>query len=240
MYRETDASKGLTYIPVGIIKRTDWYVCGMKGLTDNDVYWWRPLSDAPLGTRDKILFAAYKEIHVNGFQSASLNNILAQTGVTKGALYHHFKSKTELGYAVVDEVLARRIYVSFIGPLEGLDDPLEGFIDLIRDAGASFSMTDIELGCPLTVLAQEMAPIDEGFRTRLIRMYAQWHESIASVLRRARDAGLIIDAVDPDSLAVMIASTLEGSITAAKVAQDLDKLHQCGAGLIQFLQLLRK
>ncbi len=212
----------------------------MIGLTDSDVYWWRPLDDAPLDTRDKILFAAYKEIHVNGFQAASLNNILAQTGVTKGALYHHFKSKTDLGYAVVDEVIARRIHLSFIRPLEDLDDPLEGFIDMIRHAGATFSMTDIELGCPLSVLAQEMAPIDEGFRTRLTQIYEQWHQSIAEVLRRARDAGSIIDDVDPDILAVMIAATLEGSLSAAKVAQDLDKLHRCGAGLIQFLQLIRR
>ncbi len=212
----------------------------MNGLTDSDVYWWRPLDDAPLDTRDKILFAAYKEIHVNGFQAASLKSILARTGVTKGALYHHFKSKTELGYAVIDEVIANRIYLNFIRPLENLDDPLEGFIDMIRHAGATFSMTDIELGCPLSVLAQEMAPIDEGFRTRLTAIYDQWHHSIAEVLRRARDAGSIIDEVDPDMLGVMIAATLEGSLSAAKVARDLDKLHQCGAGLIHFLQLIRK
>ncbi len=212
----------------------------MNGLTDSDVYWWRPLDDAPLDTRDKILFAAYKEIHVNGFQAASLNSILARTGVTKGALYHHFKSKTELGYAVIDEVIANRIYLNFIRPLENLDDPLEGFIDMIRHAGATFSMTDIELGCPLSVLAQEMAPIDEGFRTRLTAIYERWHQSIAEVLRRARDAGSIVDEVDPDMLGVMIAATLEGSLSAAKVARDLDKLHQCGAGLIHFLQLIRK
>ena len=154
----------------------------MNDLSNNDVYWWRPLDDAPLDTRGEILFAAYKEIHVNGFQSASLSNILARTGVTKGALYHHFRDKTELGYAVVDEVIARRIYLSFIAPLEEFDDPIEGFIRLIENAGQRFSMTDIELGCPLTVLAQEMAPIDEGFRRRLTAIYEQWHASIADVL----------------------------------------------------------
>ncbi len=126
----------------------------MNGLTDNDVYWWRPLDEAEPDTREQILFAAYKEIHVNGFQSASLSNILARTGVTKGALYHHFRDKTELGYAVVDEVIARRVHQSFIQPLEYFDDPIEGFIELIQNAGNTFSMTEIENGCPLSVLAQ--------------------------------------------------------------------------------------
>jgi TetR/AcrR family transcriptional repressor of nem operon len=211
----------------------------MNALTDNDVYWWRPLDDVELDTRGKILFAAYKEIHVNGFQSASLSNILAHTGVTKGALYHHFPNKNELGYAVIDEVIAKRIHMSFIHPLEYFDDPIEGFIQLIQNAGDTFSMTDIELGCPLSVLAQEMAPIDEGFRTRLTGIYERWHQSIAVVLTRARDEGLIIDSVEPYSMAVTIAAIMEGSLSAAKVSQSLDKLYHCGNGLTQVLQLIR-
>jgi AcrR family transcriptional regulator len=211
----------------------------MNDLTDKDVYWWRPLDDTEFDTRGKILFAAYKEIHVNGFQSASLSNILARTGVTKGALYHHFPNKTELGYAVVDEVIAQRIHMNFIQPLAHFDDPIEGFIELVQSAGETFSMTDIELGCPLSVLAQEMAPIDEGFRTRLAAIYEQWHQSIADVLIQAKADGLIIEAVEPYSMAVTIAAILEGSLSAAKVSQSLDKLYHCGCGLTLLLQLIR-
>ncbi len=211
----------------------------MNDLTDNDVYWWRPLDDRELDTRGQILFAAYKEIHVNGFQSASLSNILARTGVTKGALYHHFPNKIELGYAVVDEVIAERINRSFIHPLAHFDNPIDGFIELIQGAGETFSMTDIELGCPLSVLAQEMAPIDEGFRTRLTAIYEQWHQSIADVLVKAKADGHIIDDVDPYTMAITIAAIMEGSLSAAKVAQNLDKLYLCGCGLTQLLQLIR-
>ena len=158
---------------------------------DNEIYWWRPLDDVELDTRGTILMAAYREIHLNGFQSASLNNILARTGVTKGALYHHFPNKTELGYAVVDEVISRRINLGFIEPLVHFNDPIEGFIQLIQQAGEAFSLTDIELGCPLSVLAQEMAPIDEGFRLRLSAIYEHWHQSIAAVLQRGQQDGLI-------------------------------------------------
>ncbi len=212
----------------------------MNALTDNDVYWWRPLDDHELDTREKILFAAYKEIHVNGFQSASLSNILARTGVTKGALYHHFRDKTELGYAVIDAVIARRIDRSFIEPLDHFDDPIEGFIAFVQNAGETFSMTDIELGCPLSVLAQEMAPIDEGFRTRLTAIYEHWHRAIAGVLQKAKAMDLIIDEVETYPMAVTIASIMEGSLNAAKVSQSLDKLYLCGQGLVQLLQLIRK
>jgi len=212
----------------------------MNGLTDDDVYWWRPLDDSLPDTRDKILFAAYKEIHVNGFQSASLSNILARTGVTKGALYHHFRDKTELGYAVIDEVIAKRIHLSFIQPIEQFEDPIDGFIAFIQNAGDTFSMTDIELGCPLAVLAQEMAPIDEGFRIRLTAIYEQWHQSIADLFPRAKAMDLIIDEVDPETMAMTVVAIMEGALNAAKVSQSLDKLYLCGQGLVQLLTMIKK
>jgi AcrR family transcriptional regulator len=212
----------------------------MHKLNDKNIYWWRPLEESQPDTRGKILFAAYREIHCQGFQSASLSNILAGTGVTKGALYHHFPNKTELGYAVIDEIIAQRIYLSFVKPLHNFDNPIDGLIELIRASGDAFSLTDIQLGCPLTALAQEMAPIDEGFRTRLAKIYDQWHGSIATSLKLAQEKNLIRDDVDPYTAAVTIVATMEGAINAAKVAQDLQKLYCCGAGLIQYLQLIRK
>ena len=212
----------------------------MNKICDDEVYWWRPLEDVEPDTRGKILFAAYKEIHSQGFQAASLSNILAHTGVTKGALYHHFPNKTALGYAVIEEVIAQRIHLSFIQPLKHFDNPVDGFIEMIRQAGETFSITDINLGCPLTNLAQEMAPIDEGFRTRLIDIYEKWHQSITDVMTRAKESGYIIDEADPYTLAVTIVATMEGALSAAKVAQNLDKLYHAGSGLIQYLQLIRK
>lgn len=210
----------------------------MTQLTENDVYWWRPLDDKKPNTRDKILFSAYQEIHCHGFQSASLSRILARAGVTKGALYHHFDNKTELGYAVIDEVISQRIHLSFIKPLQSFENPVDGLIHLISTSGDAFSLTDIQLGCPLTSLAQEMAPVDEGFRARLIAIYEQWHEAIAASLQKAKDNHFIRQDVDPYTAAFTIVATMEGALNAAKVAQDMSKLYRCGAGLIQYLQLI--
>ena len=57
-------------------------------------------------TRMKILQAAIQEIHHSGYKAASLDNILATTDLTKGALYHHFSDKRELAHAILEEYLA--------------------------------------------------------------------------------------------------------------------------------------
>ncbi len=212
----------------------------MFDLDNSDIYWWRPLHDEDAqDTRGKILFAAYKEIHVNGFQAASLNDILAHTGVTKGALYHHFPNKTELGYAVAEEVIADRIVHSFIQPLTEAEDPIQALIAMIEESGKAFTLTDIQLGCPLGNLAQEMAPIDEGFRQRLNQIYELWHGAIESAVIKAQQSGKIIEQVDPRQVAMMVVATMEGCLGAGMISQDLGKLMCCGAGLIQYLQLIQ-
>lgn len=49
-----------------------------------------------LDKRDQIINAAFDEFGENGFKKASTNNIVKKAGVSKGLLYHYFKSKEEL------------------------------------------------------------------------------------------------------------------------------------------------
>src|SRR5439155_25334527 len=59
----------------------------------------------PENTRGKILQAAFDEFYKNGFQGGSLNRIVDEAGTTKGALFHLFRGKKDLGYGVVREFI---------------------------------------------------------------------------------------------------------------------------------------
>src|SRR5438445_12242314 len=79
---------------------------------------------APELTRRKILEAAFGEFYANGFQGGSLNHIVSVAGTTKGALFHHFDSKQQLGYAVMDELIGPLLLLRWLDPLADSDDPL--------------------------------------------------------------------------------------------------------------------
>ena len=87
-------------------------------------------------TRERLLQAGFKEIYRRGFQGASLDTILDQAGVTKGALYHHFPDKAALGYAVVDEVIRDLLLQRWLGVLQAeAGDPvtaLQGMLQRIN------------------------------------------------------------------------------------------------------------
>ena len=121
----------------------------------------------PDQTRQKLVQAAYWEIYRHGFRSAGLDRILTQAGVTKGALYHHFPNKTALGHAVVEEIIQPLIHRIWIRPIERAETPLEALAAIDQAMEGNLSVGACELGCPLNNLAQEMSPIDEGFRKRL-------------------------------------------------------------------------
>ena len=61
----------------------------------------------PERTRERLLQAAFREMHRSGFRNADLDAILARAGVTEGGLYYHFDNKEALGYAVVDTIMVQ-------------------------------------------------------------------------------------------------------------------------------------
>src|SRR5438034_7164269 len=56
-------------------------------------------------TRDAIVDAASRLMHVNGYNNTPLDDVLRESGVGKGNFYHYFKSKEDLGYAILDRIV---------------------------------------------------------------------------------------------------------------------------------------
>ena len=193
----------------------------------------------PDRTRQLLLDAAFAEIHEHGYQGASLDNILAETGVTKGALYHHFKNKQALGYAVVDEVIRPMMQERWVAPLFAADDPIEALGQILKSERAERDDMACFLGCPLNNLAQEMSPLDEGFRTRIHRLLEAWQDGIAQALRQGQERGKVRADVDPGKTAIFLVATLEGAIGLAKNAHSTAVLDAAAYGLERFLNGLR-
>ena len=190
-------------------------------------------------TRQKILEAAYHEIHHQGFQAASLNSILNRSGVTKGALYHYFSDKQALGYSVLEERIKRFVLQFWLRPLEEASDPIEDLKRLINEAGKSLSDEDVLLGCPLNNLCLEMSPIDDGFRQRVNHVYELWQEGLARALRIGQAKGTVTLTIDAMDCATFIVASLAGCRSLAKNAQSRDILSACGRNLIRYLDTLR-
>jgi AcrR family transcriptional regulator len=191
----------------------------------------------PERTRKCLLQAASREVYISGFQSASLDAILASTGVTKGALYYHFKSKEALGYSIVEEILAPDLRAKWLLPLRNGKDPVDSLIGIVQSQ--SVRPAEVRGGCPLNNLAQEMSPLDEGFRKRMAKLFQEWQEGIAAALREGQACGRVRRDVEPADAAGFLIAVNEGYVSLAKNAQDAKVLKAGIRNIVRWLQSLR-
>ena len=178
-------------------------------------------------TRETILEAAFQEVHRHGFQAASLSNILAKTGLTKGALYHHFPTKDDLGLAVIDEVVREGLDAMMFAPLRESDTPFDTLLDIIRHKAQRTDLENVSLGCPLNNLMQEMSPLNATFKKRLNAVLASWQAAVADALARAQKQGTVRRDVDCRAAALFIVSSWEGCVGVAKAMQSVKDFRLC-------------
>jgi len=197
-----------------------------------------PTTKTPDLTRQKMLEAAFAEIHRHGFQSASLAQILADTGLTKGALYHHFPDKKALGLAVIEEVVRPLVRSLMVDPLEGTDRPLAALQALLKAKAMLDEPQVLALGCPLNNLMQEMSPVDETFRLRLSALFQDWVAAVGAALERGKQSGEVQADVVTDETAFFIVSALEGCIGMSKNAQSLAAFRGCLNQLARYVDTL--
>lgn len=190
-------------------------------------------------TRQKLLQAAFTEIYRNGFQAASLTQILADTGLTKGALYHYFSDKKTLGLAVVDEMIRPYMTAMMFDPLTETRQPLATMQSLLAAKAAEDDPQIVALGCPLNNLMQEMSPVDERFRLLLNDIFQDWVAVVREALTRGKKSGEVRKNVDAAQTAFFIVSALEGCVGMSKNTQSVVAFRGCLAQLSQYLDTLK-
>jgi TetR/AcrR family transcriptional repressor of nem operon len=195
---------------------------------------------APEATRQKILMAAFMEFYKHGFQGGSLNHIVEAAGTTKGALFHHFAGKQELGYAVVDEIIGPILKQRWLDPMAESHDPIADFKRAFRqyikeDIGTGHFVQ----GCPLNNLAQEMSPLDEGFRKRIDKLYATWRKCYADAIAEGIRNGKVRKGASPADVAALIVASQMGIWGTGKSSRSRELMVQAGEAVCAYLDSLK-
>jgi len=192
----------------------------------------------PERTRVRLLQAAFQEIHRSGFRSADLDAILTKAGVTKGALYHHFDNKEALGYAVADEIIASRVHQKWVQPLRNAKNPIDVLIRIFQSE--SLKRKDVQRGCELLNLAQEMSGLDAGFRRRTAKIYKDWHDAMAEALREGQKRRVVRSDINANETATFLIAAWEGYAVLGKNSQDPRMMESGQRSVIHLLESLRR
>ncbi|MBB6461803.1 TetR/AcrR family transcriptional regulator [Flammeovirga kamogawensis] len=171
-------------------------------------------------TKQLILDTAFKLFYRDGFNLISINQIMKETALTKGAFYHHFKNKEEIGKAVITEIVEQRIVKNMIDPLYEEGDIIEKLKNIFTLRIKKFSIYEKEKGCPTNNLINEISGNEEVYRNALKVIIDKWRKVLVKTLDIEREKGTIKNDVNSNAVAVFLISSFEGVRGLRKLYRD--------------------
>ncbi|ASK29195.1 TetR family transcriptional regulator [Chryseobacterium sp. T16E-39] len=184
-------------------------------------------------TRLNILQKAFELIYSKGYQTTSIDEIIATTQVTKGAFFYHFKTKDEMGLAIINELLKSASFKNtFITPFQNTDDPLEAIYELMNSLLMKDEFLKVEYGCPASNFTQEMAPWNIEFTKALNDLSKQWESAMISAIEKGKENGQVNKETNSKGVAVFVMSGYWG-------LRNLGKLENSKSVYLTYLKQLK-
>jgi TetR/AcrR family transcriptional repressor of nem operon len=178
-----------------------------------------------LATREKILKAAARLFALKGYHDTKLEEVRHAAEVTTGAFFHHFGSKEDLGFAVLDRHMERRRQeLEQIeqemppprddAPLERVYRRLDAIAELVR------RREHRQGGCIIGNLSTALADTHEAFRQRLADCFDEMAREFLPDLEAAARQGRPQGTLDAWTLARYLVTVVEGAIMLARTYRD--------------------
>ena len=175
-------------------------------------------------TRQRLLDAAQRAVLEKGFAATSIDELIAECGLTKGGFFYHFQDKSDLAKALLRRYIDEdeQIYDRILSQARDLvDDPLQVFLVFLKLlADIMGDMPNGHPGCMVAVSCYYDRMFDREVRQINTEAALQWRRRFRGMLEDVGTRYRPREAVDLDELADMVSTLLEGGIVMAKALGD--------------------
>ena len=189
-------------------------------------------------SRAKLLDAALRLLRERGYNATSVDELCAAASVTKGAFFHHFKTKEDLAVAAADhwsaitgEMFARAAYHQHADPL----DRMRGYIDL---RGELISGAPAEFSCVAGTMTQELFQTHPRVREACYASISGHAETLEDDIAEAIELYGADPGLTAKSLALHTQAVLQGAFILAKAKDDPAAATDSIAHLRRYFELL--
>jgi TetR/AcrR family transcriptional regulator, transcriptional repressor for nem operon len=183
-------------------------------------------------TRRNIVAKAAVLFNQRGFEGCSMQDIVDAVGLEKGSIYGHFSSKEELAleafnFAWADTVQKRLGNLDTVGDaVDKLKLHVKNYVDTPSFSG----------GCPWLNLAVDADDGNQALRDRARKALREWEFALVNIVVEGQRRGEIQRDVQPQGIAVLLISTLEGSTAVSRIDKRSQALAYARANLDWFLE----
>src|SRR5215207_9339730 len=186
------------------------------------------------GTRENIIRQAATLFNQHGFAGSSMSDVMAATGLQKGGIYRHFESKEQLAveaFAYAVTLVGRR----FAEALEGKTHAIDRLDAIISVFAALTTDPPVPGGCPVMNAGIENDDGNPALRERARAAMDGLRAVVVRVAQRGQERGEVRADVDPEALASVMISTLEGAVMMTKLYDDEVHVARAAEYMMRYL-----
>ena len=173
-------------------------------------------------TREKILKRCFESMEVVGFESLRADKEVLNLSISKGALYHYFPTKLDIGYAMVDEIIKPMYEKKWSGLIDRTEGISATIYQIIESEKQEATEKKILRGDVLYNLMLEMSGVDLKFRQKLEDVLELQVKILQKSLLAGKSSNEIKAGVDSRSMAYLLIGQLHGCYAIAKTRASKD------------------
>jgi len=188
-------------------------------------------------TRNALLDAAEAVFEQRGVAGTSLQEVAEAAGVTRGAVYWHFRDKADLYNAMMDRAVLPFEQHWLVAGADDGDDPLRRLRDLLLDILRQIAGdARLQRVIAISTLRVEYVGELDAIRLRHLQVSTQALKRFESLLRLAAAAGQLAPGVSPKAAAIALHALVDGLITNWMLDRNAFDLKRIGRSAV--LQML--
>ena len=193
-------------------------------------------STSPHESKTRFLEAAMHVIRAKGYTAATIDDVCAAAGLTKGSFFHHFKSKEDLALAAADHFSAMADGLFASAPYRLLQDPLERLLAYV-DFRASILQGELpDFTCLLGTMVQEVYDTNPSIRDACDRHISSHAAGVARDIAEAKKLYAPDAPWTPESLALFTQAVLQGAFVLAKAKHGPEVASECLRHLRRYIE----
>lgn len=145
-----------------------------------------------------------------GYSNTSIDDILKELSLSKGAFYYHYESKEDFFIQIIQNLLVRKVYSMLIEPIEGHENPLELITNCFEEALETAVHNEMDYGFLLSNFLNEFNGRNPKIMAPLSEILKVWEVNLVSAIQRGKFNGHIDRHVDSEGAAVYLMSSFIG------------------------------
>ncbi len=177
----------------------------------------REITDKHEAKKQFLLAKGIDLMYDRGYNGTSVKDVVQAAGVPKGSFYFYFDSKEDFALQALSKYL-QEVNEVLVGLLtKGRKNAKNRLLDFYKERiRQNIELMECRRGCLVNNIASEMATTNETLRKRVLAMFNESTDVVASVIEEGQRSGVLESKQNPHKLAAALEDAWKGALVTMK------------------------